>query len=59
MGTSPDGFVSYPRLPVVGLLTKDDTPYIFTDSPSLLEPEYHLHDDMTADYGAVESPKGA
>src|ERR1043166_2105126 len=30
------------RLPVVGLLTRDDTQYIFTDSPGLLEPEYQL-----------------
>src|SRR5262245_16006693 len=34
------------RLPVVGLLTKDDTQYIFTDSPGLLEPEYQLHEVM-------------
>lgn len=36
------------RLPVVGLLTKDDTQYIFTDSPGLLEPEYRLHETMRA-----------
>jgi GTP-binding protein Era len=36
------------RLPVVGLLTKDDTQYIFTDSPGLLEPEYELHEVMRA-----------
>ncbi len=36
------------RLPVVGLLTKDDTQYIFTDSPGLLEPEYKLHEAMRA-----------
>src|SRR5438045_7526740 len=36
------------RLPVVGLLTKDDTQYIFTDSPGLLEPEYPLHEVMRA-----------
>ena len=36
------------RLPVVGLLTKDDTQYIFTDSPGLLEPEYQLHEMMRA-----------
>ncbi len=36
------------RLPVVGLLTKDDTQYIFTDSPGLLEPEYQLHETMRA-----------
>ena len=36
------------RLPVVGLLTKDDTQYIFTDSPGLLEPEYKLHETMRA-----------
>jgi GTP-binding protein Era len=34
------------RLPVVGLLTKDDTQFIFTDSPGLLEPEYQLHEVM-------------
>jgi GTP-binding protein Era len=33
---------------VVGLLTKDDTQYIFTDSPGLLEPEYQLHEAMRA-----------
>src|SRR5437016_12814091 len=31
------------RMPVIGLLTRDDTQYIFTDPPGLLEPEYHLH----------------
>jgi GTP-binding protein Era len=36
------------RRPVVGLLTKDDTQYIFTDSPGLLEPEYQLHEVMRA-----------
>jgi len=36
------------RLPVVGLLTRDDTQYIFTDSPGLLEPEYQLHEAMRA-----------
>ncbi len=36
------------RLPVVGLLTRDDTQYIFTDSPGLLEPEYQLHEVMRA-----------
>ena len=36
------------RLPVVGLLTKDDTQFIFTDSPGLLEPEYKLHEAMRA-----------
>src|SRR6266699_1261491 len=36
------------RVTVVGLLTKDDTQYIFTDSPGLLEPEYRLHDAMRA-----------
>ena len=34
------------RLPVVGLLSKDDTQFIFTDSPGLLEPEYKLHEAM-------------
>src|SRR2546425_10864650 len=37
-----------PRLPVVGLLTRDDTQFIFTDSPGLLEPEYRLHEAMRA-----------
>jgi len=36
------------RMPVVGLLTKDDTQFIFTDSPGLLEPEYRLHEAMRA-----------
>jgi GTP-binding protein Era len=36
------------RIPVVGLLTRDDTQYIFTDSPGLLEPEYRLHEAMRA-----------
>jgi GTP-binding protein Era len=36
------------RLPVVGLLTRADTQYIFTDSPGLLEPEYQLHVAMRA-----------
>lgn len=36
------------RLPVVGLLTKDETQFIFTDSPGLLEPEYQLHEAMRA-----------
>src|SRR5438067_5947285 len=36
------------RLPVVGLLTRDDAQYIFTDSPGLLEPEYRLHVAMRA-----------
>jgi len=36
------------RLPVIGLLTNDDTQYIFTDSPGLLEPEYRLHEAMRA-----------
>jgi GTP-binding protein Era len=36
------------RLPVIGLLTQDDTQYIFTDSPGLLEPEYQLHEAMRA-----------
>jgi GTP-binding protein Era len=36
------------RLPVVGLLTKDDVQFIFTDSPGLLEPEYQLHEAMRA-----------
>jgi GTP-binding protein Era len=36
------------RLPVVGLLTRADTQFIFTDSPGLLEPEYKLHETMRA-----------
>src|SRR5438034_6596827 len=36
------------RLPVVGLLTRGDTQFIFTDSPGLLEPEYRLHETMRA-----------
>jgi GTP-binding protein Era len=36
------------RLPVVGLLTRGDTQFIFTDSPGLLEPEYQLHEVMRA-----------
>src|SRR6266566_2707926 len=36
------------RLPVVGLLTRADAQFIFTDSPGLLEPEYRLHEVMRA-----------
>src|SRR5437016_13245887 len=36
------------RLPVVGLLTRGDTQFIFTDSPGLLEPEYRLHEALRA-----------
>src|SRR5213080_3381805 len=36
------------RLPVVGLLTRADAQFIFTDSPGLLEPEYKLHETMRA-----------
>ncbi|MGH9258461.1 MAG: GTPase Era, partial [Acidimicrobiales bacterium] len=36
------------RVPVVGLLTRGDAQYIFTDSPGLLEPEYRLHELMRA-----------
>jgi GTPase len=36
------------RLPVAGLLTREDTQYIFTDPPGLLEPEYKLHEAMRA-----------
>jgi GTP-binding protein Era len=36
------------RLPVVGLLTRGDNQFIFTDSPGLLEPEYPLHHVMRA-----------
>ena len=34
------------RLPVVGLLTRDDMQVAFTDTPGLLEPEYALHEAM-------------
>jgi GTP-binding protein Era len=34
------------RVPVIGLLTRDDTQYVFSDSPGLLEPEYALHEAM-------------
>jgi len=34
------------RVPVVGLLTRDDAQFILTDSPGLLEPEYALHETM-------------
>ena len=36
------------RLPVVGLLTRGDSQFIFTDSPGLLEPEYALQHAMRA-----------
>src|SRR5467141_4858452 len=36
------------RQPVVGLVTRDDTQFIFTDAPGLLEPEYKLHEAMRA-----------
>jgi GTPase len=36
------------RVPVVGLVTRGDTQYIFTDSPGLLDPEYALHYAMRA-----------
>src|SRR5436189_2273377 len=36
------------RLPAVGLLTRADTQFNFTDSPGLLEPEYKLHETMRA-----------
>src|SRR2546426_3110764 len=36
------------RLPVVALLTRADTQFIFPDSPGLLEPEYKLHETMRA-----------
>lgn len=34
------------RLPVVGVLTRDEMQVAFTDSPGLLEPEYALHEAM-------------
>jgi GTP-binding protein Era len=36
------------RLPVVGLLTRGEAQFIFTDAPGLLEPEYRLHEVMRA-----------
>ncbi len=36
------------RTAVVGLLTRGDAQFIFTDSPGLLEPEYRLHEAMRA-----------
>ena len=36
------------RMPVIGLLTRDDAQFIFTDSPGLLEPQYKLHEAMRA-----------
>ena len=43
------------RLPVVGLLTRADSQFIFTDSPGLLEPEYQLHEVMrAAALGAID-----
>src|SRR2546425_11265246 len=36
------------RLPVVGLLTRADAQFIFSDSPGLLVPEYRLHEAMRA-----------
>src|SRR5439155_624616 len=36
------------RVPVVGLLTRDDAQFILTDSPGLLEPEYPLPETMRA-----------
>jgi len=36
------------RMPVIGLLTRNDAQFIFTDSPGLLEPEYKLHEAMRA-----------
>jgi GTP-binding protein Era len=35
-------------MPVVAILTRGDTQYIFSDSPGLLEPEYALHEAMRA-----------
>src|SRR5438093_4222173 len=34
------------RVPVIGLLTREDAQFILTDSPGLLEPEYRLHQTM-------------
>ena len=36
------------RLPVIGLCSTDDTQFIVTDSPGLLDPEYRLHEVMRA-----------
>src|SRR5205809_698518 len=43
------------RLPVVGLLTRDDTQFIFTDSPGLLEPEFKLQ--VRDDLGVRDCPQ--
>lgn len=36
------------RLPVVGVLTRDDVQIALSDTPGLLEPEYALHEAMLA-----------
>ena len=36
------------RLPVIGLVTRGDTQFIFTDAPGLLEPAYRLQEAMRA-----------
>jgi GTPase len=36
------------RVPVVGLLTRDDAQFIFTDPPGLLDPKYPLQSAMRA-----------
>jgi len=45
------------RLPVVGLLTRGDTQFIFTDAPGLLEPAYRLQEAMRV--RALEAIAGA
>lgn len=34
------------RLPVTGIVTRDEVQYVFVDCPGLLEPEYRLHEAM-------------
>ena len=36
------------RVPVTGIVTRQDTQYVFRDCPGLLEPEYRLHESMRA-----------
>jgi GTP-binding protein Era len=36
------------RLPVVGILTADETQFVFTDCPGLLDPAYRLQEVMRA-----------
>jgi GTP-binding protein Era len=36
------------RVPVTGILTRDDTQYVFRDTPGLLDPSYRLQEAMRA-----------